>query len=251
MKKPFFKTTILASLLLVAGSVRSTATPVLAVSIDGITYTTIAIDEGAGDGSAGAGLEGVVTRTLAGYHGWSVTVIGGLTKPVPGYTAANALMDLSVDASYNASGGPGNANSTVLYIAFSENGFTPVPGGYEVIQTGSATSGAGTGEVRTFSGGGAGLNTELDMSNPLLTLGPLANSFNTSGSTGNVPSGAPYSLTIVQILTSTALSPAGATTFSTDASIQASVPDGGSTLMLLGAALSGMGLLRLRAIRKV
>lgn len=231
-KKLIILTTAIA---LAIGFVSSAnAVPTIALSTDGTTFTTVAVDETGTDSANG--VPGTVVVTTVNYNGWSVVVNTGTTKPTAGYTAANALMDIQAQATFV--GGVGS--SANIYIAFSENGFTPVPGGFAGTQTGQLITGTGSATFKAYVGAGtpAQRDTVLNLGTSLFTL-TSANSANlfATGSTTTTPTGAPYSITIVQQLTAGGVG----SSFSTDSKINA-VPEGGSTLVLLGAALTGLGL---------
>ena len=158
------------------------------------------------DGGAGDILASTGAVGWAGsINGWSVVITSGLTKPVQG-GVTQPDMDLSVQSS-----GPG---SGLLTIEFTDTGFGPVSGGVNHqfsgnIGTSTATS---AGYYDTANG-------------QFATTTPLGGSISLAG---------PFSFTLVDTFTPG--------TVSTDDNL--TVPDGGTTVMLLGAALSGLGLLR-------
>ena len=75
----------------------------------------------------------------------------------------------------------------------------------------------------------------------IASIGPESGTFAASGSVAPGSQSDPYSITLVQVFT---LSPNG-NGISTDQRV--TVPDGGNTLMLLGSALSVLGLCKFRS----
>lgn len=132
-KKLIILTTAIA---LAIGISSANAVPTIALSTDGVNFTTVAVDETGTDSANG--VPGTVVVTTVNYNGWSVVVNTGTTKPTAGYTAANALMDIQAQATYVGQNAQNPTPSPNIYVAFSENGFTPVPsGGFVGTQTGS------------------------------------------------------------------------------------------------------------------
>jgi hypothetical protein len=177
--------------------------------------TTISVADASGlDQSSLAG-----TVLWSGSIGsWTVSVDTGFTKPTLG-SAGHPVLDLSFSA-VSATGGS-------LWIAFSEDGFT-APGS----ATG-AIGGTASGSLSYQLFGGAS-DTVLDMSHSLSPSSTYSGPFSALIS-GSAVGAAPYSLTeLVTIVQRTG----GAT--SGDAML--TVPDSGTTVMLLGAALTILGL---------
>lgn len=137
-------------------------------------------------------------------NGWNVVVTVGQTFPVLG-SITSPEMDLGVSAS-----GGGAANLTVM---FTDTGFGPTSGGVNSVGKQVGTSSA------TYA-------TYYDTGDAQFTL--------SSAFTGGVNLASPYSITLVDTFTPG--------TISSDQRV--TVPDGGATAMLLGAALTGVGLLR-------
>ena len=164
---------------------------------------------------------------------WQVNITAGVegTSVLP-YLGIN-----SIDTSSSASGAP-----PPLRIEFSANGFGPVPPG--------ATFDAA---IEGFTQGSVSYKVWLDTSNalfghgvsntPLLNLGTFSGGAFSSSATiaGIVADG--YSLTLDFLVTH----PSGAglrkktSSFSAHATDPHPIPDGGATVILLGAALSVLG----------
>jgi hypothetical protein len=131
-------------------------------------------------------------------------------------------LDLSFGA-YTSTGG-------TLWIEFSETGFTGA--GSASMSVGGTTDGA-----LAVAGLGGNSNALFDISDRLIRLPSTGmvsgQSFALTGSGAAVGSG-PYSLTEYMVISQTG---AGLTT----GDVKLSVPDSGTTLMLLGAGLSVLG----------
>lgn len=143
---------------------------------------------------------------LGTINGWTVTITSGATKPIQGSTVS-PNMDLDVQAT----GGSG-----LLTVMFTDTDFGPTsglifnPGSNVGTSTATAAAYYSTGNGQFVTTGGT-IPTSLLLANP-------------------------YSITIVDTFTAPG-------TVSLDDRVTAA-PDGGSTVMLLGAALSTVGLLR-------
>lgn len=197
------------------------AVPTLSIS-DGVNPAIIVADGAGNDSNANAG----VVTWIGSTGVWTVNVDTGITKPNVG-SNQNPYMDLAfVDVS-SAAG--------TLTLMFSETDFT---------QLGSALASIGgttAGNV-TYATYWSASNNLFALDNLLSSQGPFGpGAFSGSVSAGLV-TGQPYSLT--QVIT---ITHAGAGTSSGDAELR--VPDSGSTIALLGAALATLGLISRR--RKV
>ena len=191
------------------------ATPTLTLS-DGTT-TIVVTDNGAGDLDPTLG--SVVFNGAVGSN-FNVNTSAGLTKPVDGSASAPAI-DLN---SLNHALGAGT-----LTITFSETGFTAFPG----ILTGDIGG--------TIAVGGSLTNIVMQNALDLVTNGPFGpGPFSGSGSAALID-GAPYSLTQTAILTFGARG--GTTSFDAMGSVPG-VPDGGTTVTMLGIGLLAMGAAR-------
>jgi len=148
---------------------------------------------------------------------FNINASAGLTKPGDGSASAPAI-DLS---SLNHALGAGT-----LTITFSETGFTAFPG----ILTGHIGG--------TIAAGGSLTNVVMQNGLDLVTNGPFGpGAFSGSGSAALID-GAPYSLTQSAILTFGARG--GSTSFDAMGSVPG-VPDGGTTVTMLGIGLLAVG----------
>jgi len=191
------------------------ATPTLTLS-DGTT-TIMVMDNGIGDVDPTLG--SVVFVGAVGSN-FNINASAGLTKPGDGSASAPAI-DLS---SLNHALGAGT-----LTITFSETGFTAFPG----ILTGHIGG--------TIAAGGSLTNVVMQNGLDLVTNGPFGpGAFSGSGSAALID-GAPYSLTQSAILTFGARG--GSTSFDAMGSVPG-VPDGGTTVTMLGIGLLAMGAAR-------
>jgi hypothetical protein len=166
---------------------------------------------------------------------WSIVISTAETKPAIG-SALAPVMDLSVQAT--SLGGGRNLN-----VSWSDNAFGPFNS-----KLGAQLSG----HVVTGTGSTVLYNTYYDAANgpvstggtiaggptPYTTSGLLAPSTYSSFQGGATINNSAFGLT--ELLTITSV-PGGS--YSLDASLSG-VPDGGTTVMLLGAALSGLAILR-------
>jgi len=182
--------------------------------------TTVEVADGSvGDLTSDAG---AVTYSGAVGSNWTINVSTGLTKPAFG-SPQNPFMDLN---SINLSQGAGS-----ITLMFSETGFTQLGSAFAAI---GGTAGSSI-EYKTYW---SATNALFAMDNLLTSQSFGAGAFSGSQSAGIV-TGQPYSLTQVVTITHT-----GRDTSSFDAEL--SVPDSGSTIALLGAALATLGLISRR-----
>jgi hypothetical protein len=161
---------------------------------------------------------------------WSVVISTAETKPLIG-TAALPIMDINAQVTSLAATPQRN-----LTITFSDVGFGPTPS-FVAILSGHVV--AGTGANVTYNTYYDNLNTLAALTTPLTASGTLPGPTYAS-TVGGGAIAANYSLT--QVITVNGSTTAGAS-YSLDGSLTG-VPDGGTTVMLLGAALSGLALLR-------
>jgi len=215
MKNYVYKILAAACALVLGGWSIANAVPVLTI-YDGNPADTVTAD---GGGS------GQVSTNAVNIGGWSLTVETGETKPYLG-SATAPDMSLSFDAISSVSG------THTLTLTWSDTGFGPSSGDFfaSIGTTGSGTSVGfatyyNTGNtIQTGPAGGTLLTTISSLAgSELAYVAPL------SGYTG-------YSLTEVVTITATQ---AGVIT--TGNATLVSVPDAGSTLILLGAAISVLG----------
>jgi hypothetical protein len=223
MKRKLLTVAVVAAALGVFGISTSQAalgTSWIRYSIDGGATWTELQDNAAGDASAS---DGVINHSFnAGVY--SISIVSTISKPFGGITPATPFMDLQVAGIANGAGG--------LIVEFTDIGWTPVPSGAFKSQLAVNNSGA----LQTTLNTRAGANTKF--AGPpfaLSSIGPLVG-LTTGAATAPVPGGltAPYSITL-----STVFANSGFSTISTDGSIT-TVPEGGNTLLLLGAALSAL-----------
>ena len=160
---------------------------------------------------------------------WSVVISTAETKPLIG-TAALPIMDINAQVTSLAATPQRN-----LTITFSDVGFGPTAS-FAAILSGHVI--AGTGANVTYNTFYDALNSGNPVTS-LTTSGTLPGPTYAS-TVGGGAIAANYSLT--QVLTVNGSTSAGGS-YSLDASL-VGVPDGGTTVMLLGAALSGLALLR-------
>ena len=203
------------------------------------TQTVVVYDAGALD-DVFAVVSGTVTYTASDAW-WTVTVTGTSYPPaIPGNFAA-PVMDLSITATDN--GAVGGAAHTLI-ICFGAAGFGPTSGSIGSTLTGQV-SGTGSAVTYTTYYNAANLLPVLHPGefppgsialSTIVLPGPGPNY--SGGGGGTINQAAPYSFE--QVVT---IADPGAATYSLDASLS-TVPDGGTTVMLLGAALSGVALLR-------
>jgi len=192
-------------------------------------------------GSPSASTSGAITFSGSDAF-WTVVISTGTAYPPlvgPG-TLSSPVMDLSITATEI-----GDSSAThALTITFGADGFGPTAGAFAAILSGHVVSGAG-GQTVTYNSyyTGSPLNpaSVTPPAGTLLTAsGPVAPSvYNSTVSSAGVSLAAPYALEEVVTIGS---SPDGAS-YSLDASLR-TVPDGGTTAMLLGGALSVLGLIR-------
>jgi VPDSG-CTERM motif len=165
-----------------------------------------------------------------------VAIVGGTASyngAVGDYTVA-----ISTGITINGGGNPAidldvaqataGAGATSLQIFYSDGGFGPSSGIYTL------NTYLGTGGPVTTSGYLSAANTPFGQTTLLGGSADVvgANVVNATGSLSGVQN--PYSLTIADVITGTV----------TSMDSKLSVPDGGSTVMLLGMALSGAALLK-------
>ena len=205
-----------------------------------IPTQTLYITDGSGISVIASTTTGL--QTLTGSDGfWSVVVSTGTSyPPLTGQGSVNApVMDVSITAT-SLSGSGANP----LKVFWGSSDFGPTSGSFNALFSGHVV--AGTGQTVTYGTYystannlpivGNGLNGASTLTS-LLTMSPSTYSGSASG--GPLTLASPYS--IIQAVTINGGTPGGS--YSLDASLT-TVPDGGTTVMLLGAALSGLALLR-------
>ncbi len=199
-------------------SARASAELTITVGATTVTYTDLG---GTGGISTPGGPVGI---SIGGYQ----ISVGAVTKPALG---GATLPELDI-SSVNVSGG---STTTPLVITFSDISYGPTNGALQLKLSGNDISGNQTVSMSLYGGNS---NSLFDESHLLGSVGPLGGNGSTfAGSlVGGVVNSGSYSLTeTVTIL--------GVGHTSLDASIS-SVPDGGSTVAMLGLALVGVGCVR-------
>jgi hypothetical protein len=196
------------------------AIPTLIIS-DGVTSTSL------------TSASGIINYSSSSFDGaWSVVISTAETKPALG-NAANPIMDINAQVTSLTFSPTRN-----LVITFFDTDFGPSPSAFLAQLSGHTIT--GTPQAVSYNTYYSALNNGATTS--ALTAsgslpGPNYNSL-VSGSAGTL---ALYSLT--QVLTIGGAGTAPGASYSLDASLTG-VPDGGTTVMLLGAALSGLAFLR-------
>ncbi|MES2694379.1 MAG: hypothetical protein V4773_12960 [Verrucomicrobiota bacterium] len=187
---------------------------------DGIN-TVIVSDNGVGDAQGAAG-QVVFVGSIGN---WTLNVHSGSTYPVIG-SLSNPMMDLSFNATSNGAGG-------TLQILFSADGFGPTSGSTLSLIGGTA---AALGSVSYATYGGTN-NTLFSTTNLLTSQGPFApGAFSGTQTGGSINNAGPYSLTQIVSITHSQ----GTFQSTGDALLQ--VPESGTSILLLGAGLTGLGL---------
>jgi len=199
-------------------------------SADGTTWTSVA-DNGVGDFDPTTGSINYTKDTTA-FH---ITVLAGTTVPITG-TAMEPAMDFTMAVTFK----PGYAGGS-LYLEFSDLGLGPTTGPVESSFGGTVGSGA----TLTFKTYASTLNTLFALTTPLATgSGPSIDVL------GNVALTTPYSLTEEYIITQSSIPSqprgGGVPTSGDGLLTLANVPDGGSTIALVGFVLVGVEGLRRR-----
>jgi hypothetical protein len=176
----FLKYSMVASALIaLAGSVY--AVPTLYMSdgagISGPIYLT-------------SNASGTVIDAATNVDGWTLRATGTASPPASGASAQFPMLNLSITASYNGSGGTGS----VLDIYFGSDGFGPTSAGFSSQLTGSVTFGTGLSVLSTnFLINGSAVPTVANpipigahgvASPPGLAVDPVGGSYSATGSSG-------------------------------------------------------------------
>jgi len=172
--------------------------------------------------------------------GWDVVLTHGLAQPPGGSGFSSSFPSLDLDITAHSQGGAGT-----LTVTFYSTDYGPTSGHVDTQLSGHVTS--GTGGAVSFKTYYSALNTGATTT-LLTSSGPISPTSGTppgysAGGSGGPLIGNPYSLTEVVTIDGRTLGG-----YSIDASVN-TVPDGGTTLVLLGSALSSLALLRKRFVK--
>lgn len=194
---------------------------------DGVNPVFLVLDGGAGDVNP---VTGAVTYIFS-LGNWTGTVETGRTLPDIG-TAILPKLSLSVSASSSAAG--------TLAVSFSEIGFGPLAGHFVAETALTSLAPAATVTYSTYG----------DTGNAIFgndgTLAQMSNTYTVSPDSDSLPAplggpaAAPYSLTGKIVITHTSNDHQA----SNASMVLTAVPDGGTTLALLGCSMLGLGTLR-------
>ncbi len=197
------------------------AVPQLRV-FDGTTTITIS-DNGAGDTQGAAGQ----VVWVGSIGNWSLNVHTGTTFPVLG-SLTNPVLDVSFNATSSS-----NVAST-LVISFSADGFGPTTGS-TLAEIGGTIASGGSLTYNTYGGNN---NTLFSTTNLLTSQGPFGpGAFSGTATGGSINNVGPYSLTQVVTINH------AAGTYQTTGDALLTVPESGTSILLLGAGLTGLGLI--------
>jgi len=204
----------------------SQATPTLRLT-SGLTVVTVADGSGS-DGSTTAGI--VVYNGAVG--DWTINITTGVTKPANGTAATPFISLTTVSTTQNTVTAPAD-----LKIEFSETGFGPTKGHF-MLHVGGTLQGSVSQQFYADTG------------NTLFGTGTLLHDFGSfsdpSYNADSTASGLPGTYSITEVMT---LSHGTGDKTSSPSMTLTTVPDGGTTLMLLGSAVTTLGLLRRRFIK--
>ena len=194
---------------------------------DGVNPFFLVLDGGVGDVNP---VTGAVTYIFS-LGNWTGTVETGRTLPDIG-TAILPKLSLSVSASSSAAG--------TLAVSFSEIGFGPLAGHFVAETALTSLAPAATVTYSTYG----------DTGNAIFgndgTLAQMSNTYTASPDSDSLPAplggpaAAPYSLTGKIVITHTSNDHQA----SNASMVLTAVPDGGTTLALLGCSMLGLGTLR-------
>lgn len=211
-----------------ASTANATISDSIRYSVDGSAWTQVD-DNTAQDQNP---LAGTVTVSFSGVTVTINTASGSNLGP-----DGSPIIDMGVLGTIGA--------GHTITVEYSVSGFTPVPTGSFV--TSIAPGGSGTYTEVETTRVGTGLFGSTTVFDPISATGGQHPAQSASGS-HVVPTSTtdPYSITISDVITGTGR---GVNVVSTDDTLT-TVPDGGSTMMLLGSAMSALGLMKFRGFRK-
>ena len=217
---------------------------VVAIANSALATATLWIWDDLSTASALALPTGIASYANASFDAgnWSIVITTAETKGVPGIGSATApAMDLNIQATSLGTSGHN------LHVSWSDDAFGPLNASLTAAMTGHVVTGTGAGVTyQTYYHTGAGVLTTPTPPGTSVppwtlltdsgTLSPPAYMSSQTGALNQSSFGLAEYVTLVS-------SPGGI--YSLDASIGGTgVPDGGTTVMLLGAALSGLACLR-------
>jgi len=239
MRNRLFATLMVATLV---GLPSAYGVPTLKLS-DGVTILTIA-DQSLNDSS---GIPGMV-RWAGTIGAWTIDVefesdvsAKGAGKPYSG-SAINPDMHMSVSASSRKKT-PGAANLT-LTVWFSDDDFGPLANQmFYAAAGGTLANSQSTLLVRSFGDTGNNLFGDDGIANSSVLFNQAGGFSSNLGAPLGGPLDYPYSLTLMTTITHRHL---GISTLNSSVDVDLKVPDGGSTLLLLGSALGALGFMTWR-----
>ena len=236
----FLAGTALAAVMLVSSTSRADAALIAYICDDAACLggnDVIVTDQGAGDNFPGSAIVGQINAGALNFGGFSIVTNVSQSKPLIG-SASVPQLDLTFSAVTNDSA------LHTIYLYASDTDFTG-RGPFGLTLGGTQTP---SGDSNTIVGRayGGNSNTNLDLTNLLVTTGPSgATPFGLSANGSTAGAANPFGLTIgVQITRGSAGTTTGDLNLST-----ASAPEP-AAMMLLGSGLLGIGFVRRRRIFK-
>ncbi len=195
------------------------ALPTIFLSSNGSSWTPVATDNMGGDTNAAPGQ----VTFIGSFGSFNLNVHTGTTYPAVG-SLVHPVMDLTFNSK--------SAKAGDLYIGFSADGFGPTSGS-PIASIGGTASGSSSVWYATYGGNS---DTLLDLSLLKTSQGPFMSAFSGWMTGGPISNPGPYSLSQVVHVVATA----GGQLATGDALL--SVPDASTTLMLMGAGLTGLAM---------
>jgi hypothetical protein len=236
MKKTLITMACAGALLASLNSASAVATLKLVDVGTGSTMTVV--DGTATDANGTVGTPNGIVEWSGAVGNFSVTINSGST-----FLGTATMPKLTIQGTY------GTTVADTLKVYWSDIGFGPLAGGNQFLAT-AASTGLATGSTITVLTYGDSGNTLFgnDTSHAQSSQGLATTGSSTIVAPAGGPIANPYSLTVEYDITTTLQSttgqPQGVLANGTLEAV--TVPDGGSSLILLGSALSSLGLLSLR-----